>query len=507
MFPRFPSFSFQIFLPGVLDTTSSHVEHPNLVAQRLSQYASCFPAAGREGGDIGRVMSCTDCGFSTAAGATNLSEDIVWLKLRSMVQGAGRATQRSAHPPSQVSEMQKTARCADLPKLGLALLDAFIPGHQRSTTLFFGKIVTNPNNLPAFPRSYGYSMTYNGMLPGYGNALHRHPNVEIFVPINTQFDFSWTDAEDEIHSVTLDKYDAIAIPAGVVHSYTHNAESAAEEGIILTVLPGKPAIQWAPSVVGRARENGAQCSDEGVMLAPKRTRPGREGAKVDGTNVKVAGDVAAGGSGGSAATADAVGVDAVGEADEGSDESDGAAAAAHQAAAMRQVSAEAHEKVPVRPVSKEEGLTYVTRADFAGKESWGAVGSERRLTLGEGGPGLETAFLDLSWKVLRKFEVREYYNDMLSAESHLGGISEGSRRGIVVVILEGRVCGGGESLAALDVVQAPVFISALTDHVKLLEIVSELPSEQNFLYNPRVEVDAAGGKNPAPASDSACTHQ
>jgi len=84
------------FLPGVLDTTTSHVEHPENVKQSLRQYVDALlqadanqkaqgaePAAKRR-----RVMACTDCGFGTAAGASNVCRDIVFKKLRSMVKGA-----------------------------------------------------------------------------------------------------------------------------------------------------------------------------------------------------------------------------------------------------------------------------------------------------------------------------------------------------------------------------------------------------------------------------------
>jgi 5-methyltetrahydropteroyltriglutamate--homocysteine methyltransferase len=70
----------KVFMPGVVDTTTSHIEHPRLVAQRLEAYARTF------GTD--RVISCTDCGFGTAAGALNLTEDIVWQKMKTMVTGA-----------------------------------------------------------------------------------------------------------------------------------------------------------------------------------------------------------------------------------------------------------------------------------------------------------------------------------------------------------------------------------------------------------------------------------
>merc|ERR1719379_1886446 len=67
----------KVIMPGVLDTTTSHIEHPRLVAQRLMNYIRLV------GPDS--VVACTDCGFSTAAGAMNVPTDIVYAKLKSMV--------------------------------------------------------------------------------------------------------------------------------------------------------------------------------------------------------------------------------------------------------------------------------------------------------------------------------------------------------------------------------------------------------------------------------------
>jgi 5-methyltetrahydropteroyltriglutamate--homocysteine methyltransferase len=95
------------FLPGVIDTTSSHVEHPELVKQRLRQYVVALRQAKskreRENGTAADepmskrqavckpyapIMACTDCGFGTAAGANNLSRDLVFKKLGAMCAGA-----------------------------------------------------------------------------------------------------------------------------------------------------------------------------------------------------------------------------------------------------------------------------------------------------------------------------------------------------------------------------------------------------------------------------------
>jgi len=70
----------KVLMPGVLDTTTSHIEHPRLVAQRLMNYIRLV--------GVSSVMASTDCGFSTAAGAMNIPTEIVYAKLQAMVKGA-----------------------------------------------------------------------------------------------------------------------------------------------------------------------------------------------------------------------------------------------------------------------------------------------------------------------------------------------------------------------------------------------------------------------------------
>jgi 5-methyltetrahydropteroyltriglutamate--homocysteine methyltransferase len=76
----------KILVPGVLSTTTNYVEHPRLVAERLEHYAD---VVGRE-----RVLAGTDCGFGTFAGFGPVDPDIVWMKLRSLVEGAEIASKR-----------------------------------------------------------------------------------------------------------------------------------------------------------------------------------------------------------------------------------------------------------------------------------------------------------------------------------------------------------------------------------------------------------------------------
>ena len=67
-------------IPGVLDSTTNIVEHPEVVADRLIQYAE---VVGRD-----NVMAGTDCGFGTIAGMDVVVPSVTWAKFRSQAEGA-----------------------------------------------------------------------------------------------------------------------------------------------------------------------------------------------------------------------------------------------------------------------------------------------------------------------------------------------------------------------------------------------------------------------------------
>jgi 5-methyltetrahydropteroyltriglutamate--homocysteine methyltransferase len=70
----------KILVPGVIDSTTNFIEHPELVAERIVRYAR---VVGRE-----NVIAGVDCGFGTFAGRVQVDTKIVWHKLRSLVEGA-----------------------------------------------------------------------------------------------------------------------------------------------------------------------------------------------------------------------------------------------------------------------------------------------------------------------------------------------------------------------------------------------------------------------------------
>jgi 5-methyltetrahydropteroyltriglutamate--homocysteine methyltransferase len=70
----------KLIIPGVIDSTTNFIEHPELVAERITRYARLV---GRE-----NVIAGTDCGFGTWVGQAAVDPDIVWAKLASLAEGA-----------------------------------------------------------------------------------------------------------------------------------------------------------------------------------------------------------------------------------------------------------------------------------------------------------------------------------------------------------------------------------------------------------------------------------
>jgi 5-methyltetrahydropteroyltriglutamate--homocysteine methyltransferase len=75
----------KVIIPGVIDTTSNFVEHPELVSDRIQNYAS---VVGRE-----NVLVGGDCGFGTFAGRVQVDRNIVWMKFKAMTEGAAMASE------------------------------------------------------------------------------------------------------------------------------------------------------------------------------------------------------------------------------------------------------------------------------------------------------------------------------------------------------------------------------------------------------------------------------
>ena len=86
-FRRNPLPDGMLFLPGVIDSTTNVVEHPEVVADRITAAVAAV-------GDRTRVVAGVDCGFGTFAGSQLVEESVVWTKLRTLREGADLASKQ-----------------------------------------------------------------------------------------------------------------------------------------------------------------------------------------------------------------------------------------------------------------------------------------------------------------------------------------------------------------------------------------------------------------------------
>jgi 5-methyltetrahydropteroyltriglutamate--homocysteine methyltransferase len=76
----------KVLIPGVVESKSNFVEHPELIANRIGNYAKLV---GRE-----NVIAGSDCGFGTWVGQAAVDPDVVWAKFAAMAEGARIASKR-----------------------------------------------------------------------------------------------------------------------------------------------------------------------------------------------------------------------------------------------------------------------------------------------------------------------------------------------------------------------------------------------------------------------------
>jgi 5-methyltetrahydropteroyltriglutamate--homocysteine methyltransferase len=74
----------KVLVPGVVDTTTNFVEHPDLVAERIGRFVNIVGAD--------RVIAGSDCGFGTFAGFGAVDPEIAYAKLGALAAGAAKVS-------------------------------------------------------------------------------------------------------------------------------------------------------------------------------------------------------------------------------------------------------------------------------------------------------------------------------------------------------------------------------------------------------------------------------
>ena len=76
----------KVLIPGVIESKSNFIEHPELIAQRIGRYAKLV---GRE-----NVIAGSDCGYGTWVGQAAVDPDVVFAKFKAMADGAAIASRQ-----------------------------------------------------------------------------------------------------------------------------------------------------------------------------------------------------------------------------------------------------------------------------------------------------------------------------------------------------------------------------------------------------------------------------
>jgi 5-methyltetrahydropteroyltriglutamate--homocysteine methyltransferase len=87
VFEKQPIADDQILIPGVVDSLTNFVEHPEVVTDRIERVARLV-------GEPRRVIAGTDCGFDTSGGMGRVAEHVVWAKLAAPADGTRLASTR-----------------------------------------------------------------------------------------------------------------------------------------------------------------------------------------------------------------------------------------------------------------------------------------------------------------------------------------------------------------------------------------------------------------------------
>lgn len=160
------------------------------------------------------------------------------------------------------------ARYRDLRFSARGHLDTFIPGHERTIAAVIGAgVMEDPEHRPAIIGADGFHVVYARVKPGHGNALHDHPSVEVFIPLDGRWEIRWGPNAEE--GVILEAWDTIRIPPGVLRQYKNVGES---EACILAILGGQDAgkVTWAPGVIEAAAARGAVLDAAGNVRVAAR---------------------------------------------------------------------------------------------------------------------------------------------------------------------------------------------------------------------------------------------
>jgi len=164
--------------------------------------------------------------------------------------------------------MLSVAKYKELEELDSLILDTFLPTGKRTTSLIYGRIVSNTFTKAKIPQFPGYNLTVQEVPSGNGNGAHIHKSTEIFIFLDSVWEIGY--GFDAGETTILGAGDVLVVPAYECRTYKNIGESP---GHIMTILAGESWVQFDEKVVSEARKYGAICDDWGTLTHDIANKP------------------------------------------------------------------------------------------------------------------------------------------------------------------------------------------------------------------------------------------
>jgi mannose-6-phosphate isomerase-like protein (cupin superfamily) len=168
--------------------------------------------------------------------------------------------------PTQAFSEPQIARFADLKPFGRAFLDSYIPSYEKENFRVIGSgVFEDPAARPVIGGNHGFSVGYIRCQPGKGAALHSHETLEVFIPMNGKMTVTYGQKGE--HVVTLEEWDTISIPVGVMRGFSNpNSYPLVIMGLVQDGRDGPERVSWHQDVVNEAATAGVRLDGHGNLL-------------------------------------------------------------------------------------------------------------------------------------------------------------------------------------------------------------------------------------------------
>ena len=217
----------KILVLGLIDTSSQHVETPNLIAKRIIEAADIV---GKD-----NIMAGTDCGFATTSDSSGIVSEVAWLKLQNLVKGANIAT--SILSNKDVFEKRPIIRIFEFATHDLLKSDSYENIEIRKIPIDFSSniLIEHLKNYIDIPIVYLYDKENESVVHSFVKKIENtryYPNEIIEFNDNTQTEISniidkYSTIDDTKlivnNTTTIEKtYDIVVIGAGINGLYVAN---------------------------------------------------------------------------------------------------------------------------------------------------------------------------------------------------------------------------------------------------------------------------------------------